>query len=503
MPQSWLPYLPAKVLSETADWGFTNSVTSSMGSLLQQGQDLMKPVTEQVTEVARSALPAPAAAPPPSPAPMPEVTPFALPSLASWGMSAPTPAPAARPEPIAMGPQATPSPPAAPAPAQSDSGGLGAAVGGALGAAGFSLPSLEAWGIGPSRAGTSSASRTTSNARPPAGAGAGVSPTSGAATPRASGAGAPTDVNEYLKYAAGKAGIDPAQVLAVMGKEGPTGWGSVGTFDTGTSYGPLQLHYAGGPNPKEGMGDRFTKATGIDLRKDASVQAHQAAVDFAMQELSKRGDFSEWYGADNAFPASQGGQGRFTKVNRVAPSDQPAPPRAAGHAPRFGTYTAENLAVNQVSQGAAEGLTTEEALAVCGPAATLAFARANGGRVPSLREAKELASRLGLWSVDQGMAGPESEVKLLANLGVQARLQPGADWARIAQEVQAGRPVVADTPGHYYVISGYDPRTGEFELGQSAAVLKASKGRTRFRPQDIPSLGMGDVRATIFLGGGQ
>jgi cell wall-associated NlpC family hydrolase len=121
-----------------------------------------------------------------------------------------------------------------------------------------------------------------------------------------------------------KAGIDPAQVVAVMGKEGPTGWGSVGTFDTGSSYGPLQLHYAGGSNPKEGMGDRFTKATGIDLRKDSSVQAHQAAVDFAMGELAKRGDFSEWYGADNAFPAAQGGQGRFTKVNRVAPS-QSAP----------------------------------------------------------------------------------------------------------------------------------------------------------------------------------
>jgi hypothetical protein len=308
-------------------------------------------------------------------------------------------------------------------------------------------------------------------------------------------------VNEYLKYAAGKAGIDPAQVLAVMGKEGPTGWGSVGTFDTGTSYGPLQLHYAGGSNPKEGMGDRFTRATGIDLRKDSSVAAHQAAVDFALGELAKRGDWSEWYGADNAFPASTGGQGRFTKVNRVAPT-QEAPSAQPQGAPRPGSYTKDALVPNQITEGQAQGLTAEEALAVCGPAAAVAFARANG-RNPTLREAKELAQSAGVWDVGNGMHGPASEVQLLQKMGVQARLQQGADWASVAQEVQAGRPVIIDTPNHYFVASGFDPQTGEFEFGQSAGVLRAAKGRTRFKPQDLPSLNMGSPRATIFLGAGQ
>jgi len=488
VPRSWLPYLPSRVLSETADWGFQNSVASSMGSLLQQGQELMQPVTEQVTDVVRQALPQPA---PPPPAPemrMPEVTPFALPSLESWGMHTPTPPPAVRPEPIDMGPRAAPPPQTPSAPAPGLSGGLGAAAGGALGAAGFSLPSLDAWGMG---SGTP--------ARAPGGAGS--PPASGAAAPRSGGAGAPTDVNEYLKYAAGKAGIDPAQVLAVMGKEGPTGWGSVGTFDTGTSYGPLQLHYAGGSNPKEGMGDRFTRATGIDLRKDSSVAAHQAAVDFALGELAKRGDWSEWYGADNAFPASTGGQGRFTKVNRVAPT-QEAPSAQPQGAPRPGSYTKDALVPNQITEGQAQGLTAEEALAVCGPAAAVAFARANG-RNPTLREAKELAQSAGVWDVGNGMHGPASEVQLLQKMGVQARLQQGADWASVAQEVQAGRPVIIDTPNHYFVASGFDPQTGEFEFGQSAGVLRAAKGRTRFKPQDLPSLNMGSPRATIFLGAGQ
>jgi len=82
-------------------------------------------------------------------------------------------------------------------------------------------------------------------------------------------------------------------------------------------------------------------------------------------------------------------------------------------------------------------------------------------------------------------------------------LQPGTDWARVAQEVQAGRPVIVDTPKHYYTVSGFDPQTGQFEFGQSAGVLKASKGRTRYRPEELEGLGMGAPRATIYLGGGR
>jgi len=281
-----------------------------------------------------------------------------------------------------------------------------------------------------------------------------------------------------------------------MGKEGPTGWGSVGTFDTGTSYGPLQLHYAGGSNPKEGMGDRFTKATGIDLRKDSSVAAHQAAVDFALGELSKRGDWSEWYGAEPALGS------RFTKVKRIpVQAADPSPPeQTASAAPPPGTYTKESLQVNQISQGAAEGLSTAEALAVCGPAASLAFAR-SVGRNPTLKEAKELASRLGLWSVDQGMAGPASEVKLLENMGINAELLQGADEQTLAREIQAGRPAIVDSPGHYWVAQDYDPQTRTFDFGQSAAVLKASKGRTRYRLDELASLGMGAPRSTILLRG--
>lgn len=279
-----LPWMKTSLVKESSDWDFHSTVASGLDSLYQQGQALMQPVTEQVRSVVQQAMPA-------TPAPMqmpeprvPDVPTFSLGTLEDWGMGMPR-APQRPREPSAepSDPRPSPNQPGSVTP----SSGL------------FSLGSAADW---------LSPITSPSGPEPPAGRGAALPE---GAAPRPAG---PSDVNEYLKVAALKAGVDPSQVLAVMGKEGPTGWGSVGTFDTGTSYGPLQLHYAGGSNPKEGMGDRFTKATGIDLRKDSSLQAHQAAVDFAMQELVKRGDWSEWYGAEPALGS------RFTTVARVTPS---------------------------------------------------------------------------------------------------------------------------------------------------------------------------------------
>lgn len=165
----------------------------------------------------------------------------------------------------------------------------------------------------------------------------------------------------------------------------------------------------------------------------------------------------------------------------------------------WGSYTPETLTPNQRDEGLAQGLSLEEALAICGPAAAVAFARANA-RNPTLREAKELAERMNLWDVNVGMHGPASQVELLRNMGVNARLTEGTDWQAVAREVQRGNPTIVDTPKHYFVVSDYYPETGEFEFGQSAGVLTAAKGKTRWRPEEIPDLGFGAPRATIFMG---
>jgi len=135
----------------------------------------------------------------------------------------------------------------------------------------------------------------------------------------------PDNFGDYVRWSAASHGIDPDQVGAVMGREGPEGWTSVGRFNTGTSYGPLQLHYAGGSNPTAGMGDAFTKATGVDLRKvdpttPEGVRAHKLAVDYAMSEILKDGDYHQWYGADSPLRDKlQLPNGRMTKVKRIQP----------------------------------------------------------------------------------------------------------------------------------------------------------------------------------------
>jgi hypothetical protein len=85
-------------------------------------------------------------------------------------------------------------------------------------------------------------------------------------------------------------------------------------------------------------------------------------------------------------------------------------------------------------------------------------------------------------------------------MGVASRLTEGApDWQSVAADVQRGNPVTISTPGHYFVAERYDPESGAFDFGESAAVLKASKGRRWFRPEELASLGMGEARATLYI----
>jgi len=190
---------------------------------------------------------------------------------------------------------------------------------------------------------------------------------------------------------------------------------------------------------------------------------------------------------------------------RTPPPDQQPAVSAAPVRQQFsmpdGTYTGDtaDLVPNQLSEGMGQGLSREEALAVCGPAAAVAFSRANG-RNPTLLEAKQMAQTLGLWDQGSGMHGPASEVQLLSNMGVPSYLAPGADEGSVAQSVQGGRPVIIDTPQHYFVAQGYDPTTRQFDFGQSANVLARSGGRTRYRLDELPSLGMGAPRSTIYMG---
>lgn len=113
----------------------------------------------------------------------------------------------------------------------------------------------------------------------------------------------PRLVAEYIRQAALQRGIDPSVALRVAQSEGLNSY--VG--DSGSSFGPFQLHYGGvarGGNAVGGLGDIFTKRTGLDAR---NPDTWRQQVDFSLDE-AKRGGWGPWHGWKGAATAGIGGR---------------------------------------------------------------------------------------------------------------------------------------------------------------------------------------------------
>jgi hypothetical protein len=92
-------------------------------------------------------------------------------------------------------------------------------------------------------------------------------------------------VSAYIRSAATARGIDPDIALAVANSEGLNTY--VG--DNGSSFGPYQLHYGGvasGGNAVSGLGDSFTKQTGLDARNPDTTAAQ---IDYALDNVATNG----------------------------------------------------------------------------------------------------------------------------------------------------------------------------------------------------------------------
>lgn len=147
------------------------------------------------------------------------------------------------------------------------------------------------------------------------------------------------------------------------------------------------------------------------------------------------------------------------------------------------------------------GLSDPDKGTMCGLVAAQGMARSMGNGI-SMDQIKQIAVSNGYWN--QGMKGVDSEMALLNKMGVPAQKGP-VDWGKAAKEVQAGRPVILDTAQHYFVVEGYDPASGQFDFGNTAKAMKASRGRTKFRPEELPSVFGADCtpRTMIFSGAPQ
>lgn len=146
------------------------------------------------------------------------------------------------------------------------------------------------------------------------------------------------DVAEMIRQAAIARGIDPNVAVRVAQSEGLHGY----TGDKGTSFGPFQLHYGGlqpGALGKPGMGDDFTKATGLDARDPATVQQQIA---FAL-DAAKRNGWGAWYGAAKVGIGQWDGITR--PVNDNALASTAAMSRAAGTQTNINSWVEENSVV--------------------------------------------------------------------------------------------------------------------------------------------------------------
>lgn len=195
-------------------------------------------------------------------------------------------------------------------------------------------------------------------------------------------------------------------------------------------------------------------------------------------------------------------------ANLVAPSpllgaagastpSQPLGAEGPGPAPAPPPAPASRGPAQVVGQFDDPGISYADAVALCGPAAAASFARAYG-RTPSLAESRQMAIDLGVWDRNTGMYGPDAQKRLLEGMGVPVRHEYGTDWARIAQEVQAGNPVLIDTPQHYYTLAGYNPETGKFYVGGSGTAYKG--GAEWLGPNDMARLS-GTPRSSFFTEG--
>lgn len=116
------------------------------------------------------------------------------------------------------------------------------------------------------------------------------------------------EIEAYIRQAAAQRGIDPNVALAVARHEGTnpaTGQfdspAQQGTFNTGRSWWPFQLHYGGAGTPyaqyggTAGMGNDFTAKTGW---QPGDPRAWKDATDFALdQAIANPKGWALWYGS--------------------------------------------------------------------------------------------------------------------------------------------------------------------------------------------------------------
>jgi tape measure domain-containing protein len=116
----------------------------------------------------------------------------------------------------------------------------------------------------------------------------------------------------------------------------------------------------------------------------------------------------------------------------------------------------------------AAGLSPDRVADACGLIAAQGVAKGFGDAA-KLADVQAMAVQRGDWAAGKGMSGPGGYEDLLRGMGYQAKEMTEAQ-AQAA--LQRGEAITLDTPGHYFLATGYNPQTGAYHVGTTGTALR-------------------------------
>jgi hypothetical protein len=235
------------------------------------------------------------------------------------------------------------------------------------------------------------------------------------------------EIEAYVRAAAIARGIDPDIAVRVAKHEGlnvfdPTKPDLGG--DENSSFGPFQLHYGGISKnmPRGGLGDDFTKATGLHAR-DPSTWKQQ--VDFSLDTVARDG-WNRWMGAK-----AEGITGKMGVAGNAAPKGVTitSHPYSAGGAAVVPVGTKEGTSETPSSAASPD----QAAPAAATPAAAATTAAEPQGWADKLKALAENKDLSDLTSAFGGGDKKKAEQQKPADTNIASILPSleGADMARI------------------------------------------------------------------------
>jgi len=160
----------------------------------------------------------------------------------------------------------------------------------------------------------------------------------------------------------------------------------------------------------------------------------------------------------------------------------------------MGTGAGTELTTPQTVEAlTAAGLSADRVADACGLIAAQGVAKGFGDAV-KLTDVQSMAQQRGDWAPGRGMSGPGGYEDLLRGMGYTGK-EIGEQAAQ--QALMRGEAITLDTPGHYFLATGYNPETGAYHVGSTGTALRGgSADMTAAQIAALPITG-GGIRTFI------